>query len=75
MFLVYSPDYHFVSLGDHVFPMLKYEAVYRELRARGGFEFLVPDFGDLMEPVAKGNRPGNSGLNGWGEGHLASNYD
>ena len=43
MFLVYSPDYHFVSLGDHVFPMLKYEAVYRELRARGGFEFLEPE--------------------------------
>ncbi len=43
MFLVYSPDYHFVSLGEHVFPMLKYEAVYRELRARGGFEFLAPE--------------------------------
>ena len=43
MFLVYSPDYHFVTLGDHVFPMLKYEAVYRELRARGGFEFLEPE--------------------------------
>jgi acetoin utilization deacetylase AcuC-like enzyme len=43
MFLVYSPDYHFVTLGDHVFPMLKYEAVYRELRARRGFEFLEPE--------------------------------
>jgi acetoin utilization deacetylase AcuC-like enzyme len=43
MFLVYSPDYHFVTLGDHVFPMLKYEAVYRELRTRGGFEFLTPE--------------------------------
>jgi acetoin utilization deacetylase AcuC-like enzyme len=43
MFLLYSPDYHFVTLGNHVFPMLKYEAVYRELRARGGFEFLVPE--------------------------------
>jgi acetoin utilization deacetylase AcuC-like enzyme len=43
MFLVYSPDYHFVSLGDHVFPMLKYEAVYRALRARGGFEFIEPE--------------------------------
>jgi acetoin utilization deacetylase AcuC-like enzyme len=43
LFLVYSPDYHFVTLGDHVFPMLKYEAVYRELRARGGFEFLTPE--------------------------------
>lgn len=43
MFLVYSADYHFVTLGDHVFPMLKYEAVYRELRARGGFEFLEPE--------------------------------
>jgi acetoin utilization deacetylase AcuC-like enzyme len=43
MFLVYSPDYHFVTLGDHVFPMLKYEAVYRELRARGGFQFLEPE--------------------------------
>ena len=43
MFLVYSPDYHFVTLGDHVFPMLKYEAVYRELRAGGGFEFLEPE--------------------------------
>jgi hypothetical protein len=26
MFVVYSPDYHFVTLGDHVFPMLKYDA-------------------------------------------------
>jgi acetoin utilization deacetylase AcuC-like enzyme len=43
MFLVYSPDYHFVTLGDHVFPMLKYEAVYRELRSRDGFEFLEPE--------------------------------
>jgi acetoin utilization deacetylase AcuC-like enzyme len=43
MFLVYSPDYHFVTLGDHVFPMLKYEAVYRELRTRDGFEFLEPE--------------------------------
>jgi acetoin utilization deacetylase AcuC-like enzyme len=43
MFLVYSPDYHFVTLGDHVFPMLKYEAIYRELRARGGFDFLEPE--------------------------------
>jgi acetoin utilization deacetylase AcuC-like enzyme len=43
VFLVYSPNYHFVSLGDHVFPMLKYEAVYRALRARGGFEFLEPE--------------------------------
>jgi acetoin utilization deacetylase AcuC-like enzyme len=43
MFLVYSPDYHFVTLGDHVFPMLKYEAVYRELRARGGYQFLDPE--------------------------------
>jgi acetoin utilization deacetylase AcuC-like enzyme len=43
VFLVYSPDYHFVTLGDHVFPMLKYEAVYRELRSRGGFEFLAPE--------------------------------
>jgi acetoin utilization deacetylase AcuC-like enzyme len=43
MFVVYSPDYHFVTLGDHVFPMLKYEAVYRELRARRGFQFLTPE--------------------------------
>jgi acetoin utilization deacetylase AcuC-like enzyme len=43
MFVVYSPDYHFVTLGDHVFPMRKYEAVYRELRSRGGFEFLEPE--------------------------------
>lgn len=43
MFLVYSPGYHFVTLGDHVFPMLKYEAVYRELRVRGGFQFLEPE--------------------------------
>jgi acetoin utilization deacetylase AcuC-like enzyme len=43
MFLVYSSDYHFVTLGDHVFPMLKYEAVYRELRVRNGFEFLQPE--------------------------------
>lgn len=26
-----------------MFPMLKYEAVYRELRSRGGFEFLEPE--------------------------------
>jgi acetoin utilization deacetylase AcuC-like enzyme len=43
VFLVYSPDYHFVTLGDHVFPMPKYEAIYRELRARGGFDFLEPE--------------------------------
>ena len=43
MFLVYSPVYHLVTLGDHVFPMHKYEAVYRELRAGGGFEFLEPE--------------------------------
>src|SRR4029078_4791987 len=43
LMLVSPPDYPVVSLGDHVFPMLKYEAVYRELRARGGFEFLEPE--------------------------------
>lgn len=43
MQLVYSTSYHFPSLGDHVFPMLKYEALYRELRAAGGFEFVEPE--------------------------------
>jgi acetoin utilization deacetylase AcuC-like enzyme len=38
----YSPGYHLASLGDHIFPMLKYEAVYRRLQAAGGFEFLEP---------------------------------
>jgi acetoin utilization deacetylase AcuC-like enzyme len=42
MFVTYSPNYHFPSLGDHVFPMRKYDAVYRGLIARGGFEFVEP---------------------------------
>ena len=56
MFLVYSPDYHFVTLGDHVFPMLKYEAVHRELRARGGFEFLEPEPAIVGRPRARPHR-------------------
>lgn len=43
MRVVYSPAYHFVTLGDHVFPMLKYEAVYRELTALSGYEFVEPE--------------------------------
>jgi acetoin utilization deacetylase AcuC-like enzyme len=43
MRVVYSPQYHFVTLGHHVFPMLKYEAVYRALHARGGFDFVEPE--------------------------------
>src|SRR5262245_12451766 len=43
MLVVYSSDYHFVTLGDHVFPMLKYEAVYRQLQQHGGFEFVEPE--------------------------------
>jgi acetoin utilization deacetylase AcuC-like enzyme len=42
VFVVYSPTYHFPSLGDHVFPMRKYDAVYRALVERGGFEFVEP---------------------------------
>ncbi len=42
MLVTYSPTYHYPSLGDHVFPMLKYEAVYRALVAIGGFEFVEP---------------------------------
>jgi acetoin utilization deacetylase AcuC-like enzyme len=41
--VVYSSTYHFPSLGDHVFPMLKYEAVHRALVERGGFEFVEPE--------------------------------
>jgi acetoin utilization deacetylase AcuC-like enzyme len=40
MLVAYSPGYHFPSLGDHVFPMLKYEAVYRALVERDGFDFV-----------------------------------
>ena len=43
MLVVYSPTYHFPSLGDHVFPMLKYEALYRALVERGGFAFVEPE--------------------------------
>jgi acetoin utilization deacetylase AcuC-like enzyme len=43
MLVVYSPTYHFPSLGDHVFPMLKYEALYRALVERGGFSFVEPE--------------------------------
>ena len=42
MFVVYSPTYHYPALGDHVFPMLKYEALYRRLVEHGGFEFVEP---------------------------------
>lgn len=42
MLVTYSPSYHFPALGDHVFPMRKYDAVYRALAARGGFEFVEP---------------------------------
>ena len=42
MFVTYSSTYHFPSLGDHVFPMRKYDAVYHVLVARGGFEFVEP---------------------------------
>jgi acetoin utilization deacetylase AcuC-like enzyme len=42
MLVAYSPRYHYPSLGRHVFPMLKYEALYGELQAAGGFEFVEP---------------------------------
>jgi len=42
VFVIYSPTYHFPSLGDHVFPMRKYDAVYRALVEKGGFEFVDP---------------------------------
>jgi acetoin utilization deacetylase AcuC-like enzyme len=40
--VIYSPTYHFPSLGDHVFPMRKYDAVYHALVEKGGFEFVDP---------------------------------
>jgi acetoin utilization deacetylase AcuC-like enzyme len=40
--VTYSPTYHFPSLGDHVFPMRKYDAVYQALVEKGGFEFVDP---------------------------------
>ncbi len=43
MRVFYSSTYHFPSLGDHVFPMLKYEALHRALVERGGFEFVEPE--------------------------------
>ena len=46
MLVVYSPGYHLASIGEHVFPMLKYEAIHRTLQRRGGFEFVAP------EPIA-----------------------
>ena len=42
MLITYSPTYHFPALGDHVFPMRKYDAVYHALAAMGGFEFVEP---------------------------------
>jgi len=42
MLVAYSPGYHLASIGEHIFPMLKYEAIYRVLAARGGFQFLAP---------------------------------
>ena len=42
MFVVYSPGYHLASIGEHVFPMLKYEAIFRALQGRGGFAFVEP---------------------------------
>jgi acetoin utilization deacetylase AcuC-like enzyme len=42
MLVAYSPRYHYPSLGKHVFPMLKYDALYRALRNAGGFEFVEP---------------------------------
>ena len=43
MLVVYSSGYHLASIGDHVFPMLKYEAIHRTLQRRGGFEFVAPE--------------------------------
>jgi acetoin utilization deacetylase AcuC-like enzyme len=43
VFVCYSANYHFPSIGDHVFPMLKYDALYRALAAAGGYEFVEPD--------------------------------
>jgi acetoin utilization deacetylase AcuC-like enzyme len=40
--VTYSSRYHFPSLGDHLFPMLKYEALHRALVACGGFDFVEP---------------------------------
>ena len=42
MDICYSDGYHLASIGEHVFPMLKYEAIYRRLRAAGGFTFVAP---------------------------------
>ena len=42
MLVTYSPTSHYPALGDHVFPMMKYEALYRALVASGGFEFVEP---------------------------------
>jgi acetoin utilization deacetylase AcuC-like enzyme len=43
MVIVYSPGYHLASVGEHVFPMLKYEAIHRRLQAAGGFAFVQPE--------------------------------
>lgn len=43
MVVAYSPGYHLASVGAHVFPMLKYEAIHRQLLAAGGFTFVQPD--------------------------------
>jgi acetoin utilization deacetylase AcuC-like enzyme len=43
MFVCYSPGYHLASIGEHVFPMLKYEAIHRRLQAAGGFTFVAPE--------------------------------
>jgi acetoin utilization deacetylase AcuC-like enzyme len=43
MRVVYSARYHLASIGEHIFPMLKYQALYRALAASGGFDFVEPE--------------------------------
>jgi acetoin utilization deacetylase AcuC-like enzyme len=42
MRVVYSPRYH-IDIGSHVFPTVKYQALYRELAARGSYAFVEPE--------------------------------
>jgi acetoin utilization deacetylase AcuC-like enzyme len=39
--IVYSARYH-VDIGSHVFPTAKYDAIYRELSAAGGWSWVEP---------------------------------
>lgn len=42
MRIVYSPRYR-IDIGPHVFPTAKYEALHRELRDAGGWDWVEPE--------------------------------